>query len=197
MGADCWDLSAAMVERQSDPKDPMVVQMAIFLELTVALLELGQSPADERHDPIAIHLEVDLFTYRTIIMMAEKSRLCFRFFPTPAHWQFGKHREQCERSGQATEEGDADRPGHTIEGAANDLLTERAANSKRYHVIAYCAACGKQLSPEKRSQCSQCKIAFYCNTDCQKKDWRNLHKKECKKFSKLVTEADCEYCKKG
>jgi hypothetical protein len=193
-GTDEWGFSTNIIQRQTDANNPMVVQMAIFMELTSAILALGEPPAISQLDPFAIHLEVDLFTYRAIVMMAEKSLLRFRFFPTPALWQFDKHREQCERAGQAIEEVDPDTPGYSIEGAVKDLLADRAPDNKRYHIVAYCAACGKQLTPEKRSQCSQCKIAFYCNAECQKKDWQNLHKKECKRFSKLVAEADCVYC---
>lgn len=48
-----------------------------------------------------------------------------------------------------------------------------------------CSACG---SPEgttiKHKQCSACKQKFYCSTDCQKQDWSNGHKTECKELQK-------------
>jgi len=197
IGTDEWDMCTSMIQRQIDPKNPMVFQMAIFMEVIRITSELmDRAPRFSQLEPIAIHLEVDLFTYRTMLMFAEKARLRFRFFPTLVHSKFDEHRAQCERAGQEIEEVDSNAPGHTIKVALKDLPAGRVFDSMRYHVIAYCAACGDKLAPEKRRQCSQCKIAFYCNAECQKKDWQNLHQKECKKFSKLIAEADCEYCKK-
>lgn len=31
--------------------------------------------------------------------------------------------------------------------------------------------------------CSACKIVFYCSAQCQKVDWGQLHKQQCKTFS--------------
>ena len=49
-----------------------------------------------------------------------------------------------------------------------------------------CSACGKELagttaSHQNWKQCSRCKQAFYCNTDCQREHWkRGGHKQACK-----------------
>lgn len=200
LGVDEWDMSMAIIH-QKDPRNPMVVQMAIFMELTSAILPSDDPFAVRQHEPIAVHLEVDVFTYRALVMFAEKAGLRFRFFPTPMHHQFDKHREVCERKGESDRGQNKikqyviGQPGQSVEGVVDELQAETASTSMRYHVIAFCAACGEKLHPEKRSQCSQCKMAFYCNAECQKKDWNNLHKKECRKFSKLIAEADCGYCK--
>lgn len=48
-----------------------------------------------------------------------------------------------------------------------------------------CFCCGKQDADRK---CSRCKVATYCNRECQKKDWRHKtswrgpHKAECEVF---------------
>lgn len=39
-----------------------------------------------------------------------------------------------------------------------------------------CSFCMKIV--EKKMNCSRCKKAFYCNVDCQRKDWK-AHKKLC------------------
>ena len=46
---------------------------------------------------------------------------------------------------------------------------------------AQCDACGKGSMTLLR--CKKCKLARYCNADCQKKHWR-LHKKECQEPKK-------------
>jgi len=42
-----------------------------------------------------------------------------------------------------------------------------------------CDCCGSML--EKQTRCSRCRIALYCNGDCQKKDWAR-HKPLCSRF---------------
>ena len=40
-----------------------------------------------------------------------------------------------------------------------------------------------QIKPSKElSRCSQCKLAMFCNSTCQKEDWRHHHKAECKQW---------------
>ncbi|XP_062576684.1 uncharacterized protein LOC134238584 [Saccostrea cucullata] len=42
-----------------------------------------------------------------------------------------------------------------------------------------CWECGKESSQTKFKKCSQCKVAVYCSRDCQKKDWKKIHKVLC------------------
>ena len=42
-----------------------------------------------------------------------------------------------------------------------------------------CASCGKT---GKLKKCSRCKSIFYCNEDCQQKDWKS-HKGKCPKLA--------------
>mmetsp|Transcript_46483 Transcript_46483/g.55901 ORF Transcript_46483/g.55901 Transcript_46483/m.55901 type:complete len:269 (+) Transcript_46483:59-865(+) len=39
-----------------------------------------------------------------------------------------------------------------------------------------CFFCGR---PAPKSKCSRCKVAQYCNRDCQKNDWKPIHKELC------------------
>lgn len=50
------------------------------------------------------------------------------------------------------------------------------------HIKYTCAQCSKKSQTELL-QCSGCKFARYCNKECQKKHWKNGHKKECKEIS--------------
>lgn len=182
--------------QQYSPATPMLVQASILTELLHVLAGCDESAELGNKNAIAVHLEVGPLTYRALITIAEKYGLRFRFFPTPAHAYLDKYRAACELSDPMKAKGEDELGGHTISFVPEKQETGAALGSQRYHVVAYCPSCAKLLLPEGRLQCSQCKIAFYCNAECQKRDWRNLHKKECKKFSKLINEADCEYCKK-
>jgi SET and MYND domain-containing protein len=42
----------------------------------------------------------------------------------------------------------------------------------------------KYFYRSKLSKCSSCKIMHYCDSNCQKQDWK-MHKIECEKFSKI------------
>ena len=45
-----------------------------------------------------------------------------------------------------------------------------------------CWSCAKDFGDERRlAKCSQCKVARYCSTDCQKTMWKN-HKTQCEYF---------------
>ena len=45
-----------------------------------------------------------------------------------------------------------------------------------------CEFCLEFKSDEENSlkKCAKCKLVYYCNSDCQKKSWEELHQKECK-----------------
>ena len=45
---------------------------------------------------------------------------------------------------------------------------------------------------KKRNCCEKCKSAYYCSPECQKYDWENGHKENCKRMHKLR-----KYNKKG
>jgi hypothetical protein len=47
-----------------------------------------------------------------------------------------------------------------------------------------CAACDTRIPPGKsKSQCSGCKLVYYCNKECQNAHWKQ-HRASCKKGSK-------------
>lgn len=64
-------------------------------------------------------------------------------------------------------------------------------NAGAYRMILYlgqevdqlisCRTCGKEASDDtKLKQCSRCKNALYCSSDCQKADWFSGHRGNCK-----------------
>ena len=53
----------------------------------------------------------------------------------------------------------------------------------------YCSYCG--LEGESLSLCSRCKQVGYCNRSCQKRDWADVHRDECKE---LIAEALAKRC---
>ena len=57
-----------------------------------------------------------------------------------------------------------------------------------------CNACGKESHMEEKKFycCEKCKSAYYCSPECQKYDWENGHKENCKRMHKLR-----KYNKKG
>ena len=57
-----------------------------------------------------------------------------------------------------------------------------------------CNACGKESHMEEKKFhcCKNCKSAYYCSPECQKYDWENGHKENCKRMHKLR-----KYNKKG
>ncbi len=46
-------------------------------------------------------------------------------------------------------------------------------------ILNFCKFCNKK---NVVNRCSGCKSVYYCNTNCQKKDWKLSHKKNCKKL---------------
>ena len=49
----------------------------------------------------------------------------------------------------------------------------------RLKVCAYCTTPGAQL------KCAECKQRTYCNEKCQKKDWKTVHRNQCKKLQQV------------
>ena len=63
----------------------------------------------------------------------------------------------------------------------------QSAKQGKVTVGKLCSSC---QSPEgqtiKHKVCSACKQRFYCSTDCQRADWNNGHKSECKELQKKM-----------
>ena len=57
-------------------------------------------------------------------------------------------------------------------GAPGPVNVERA-------LARVCGSCGRQLAVGSPQRCGQCKRAYYCDLDCQRKAWP-AHKKECR-----------------
>ena len=53
----------------------------------------------------------------------------------------------------------------------------------------FCGTCGKSEAKrgEEMKKCSGCKLLYYCNRDCQRKDWEK-HGDKCKKIKNHLTE---------
>jgi len=49
-----------------------------------------------------------------------------------------------------------------------------------------CRTCG--ITSTALSDCAGCKAVAYCSRECQAKDWKQRHKKECKEFAEKQTE---------
>ncbi|OJT01916.1 hypothetical protein TRAPUB_7628 [Trametes pubescens] len=86
------------------------------------------------------------------------------------------------------------------EPSVNDLAFERIRRiwdnkRKEEHVAkTHCSYCDKRGSQRKPLQtCSHCKAARYCDTDCQRADFRAGHKDECKGFARLPNTMAFQY----
>jgi len=56
---------------------------------------------------------------------------------------------------------------------------------KHYYVpvVLRCGFCGGSHSPSSK-RCAICKTVYYCNKECQTKDWKLRHKKACKTLAR-------------
>ena len=45
-------------------------------------------------------------------------------------------------------------------------------------IASMCAACLKRLNGNGK-KCTKCKSVYYCNKECQIKDWKEKHKMDC------------------
>ncbi|KAL3677830.1 hypothetical protein R1sor_020786 [Riccia sorocarpa] len=60
---------------------------------------------------------------------------------------------------------------------------------KLYSASRQCVKCMKALPPTRAARCGGCKAVFYCGTLCQKKDWKNIHRDECRKYKEMMDRA--------
>lgn len=63
-----------------------------------------------------------------------------------------------------------------------EKLEEEANNQATRAASIKCAHCGCPEGHIKHKICSACKKRYYCSIDCQREDWKNKHKKECKEL---------------
>ena len=57
-----------------------------------------------------------------------------------------------------------------------------------------CWSCGEQPSKGLK-KCASCKVAWYCDTKCQKVDWKDRHRKWCKAMPKFLFIANADLSK--
>ena len=53
------------------------------------------------------------------------------------------------------------------------------------HLILICDSCGAHA--RHMQACSACKVVFYCNDTCQRKSWRDHHKRQCSVIAESCT----------
>lgn len=59
--------------------------------------------------------------------------------------------------------------------------------------IAYmCEYCDKVTFDQKMMMCNGCKMSYYCDESCQKKDWAGCHKIKCKCAKDLKNNVPCD-----
>ncbi len=55
----------------------------------------------------------------------------------------------------------------------------------------------KECSEVGVRRCSKCKQAWYCSENCQRSDWKNGHKKKCKKYTEKIEKKAKKIIEKG
>lgn len=66
-----------------------------------------------------------------------------------------------------------------------EMVEEQAKKDAQRDAAIKCASCGCPEGSIKHKICSACKKRYYCSIDCQKEDWKNKHKKECKSLKNV------------
>ena len=77
-------------------------------------------------------------------------------------------------------------------------LSDLFALSKQYsQTTNSCWGCGKTASDERSSlkKCVACKLACYCDKQCQTKDWKERHKVWCKAIPEFLKLTKIDYSK--
>ena len=82
----------------------------------------------------------------------------------------------------------------TIKAETLDAIRTRDPNDVFVDKFRFCAVCGNSTI-DKVLQCSSCRVVYYCNRECQRKDW-SRHKGDCQqhKQQKPTVEALTKYC---
>ena len=60
------------------------------------------------------------------------------------------------------------------------MTVSRTTNNLPGPSLHQCNFCNNSLTVDLIQRCSRCKVAIYCGRECQTKDWKAVHKKECK-----------------
>ena len=74
----------------------------------------------------------------------------------------------------------------------SDLLALSKSYSQRSDS---CWRCGKKEREGSLKKCGACKVARYCDKDCQAKDWKDGHRKLCKAMAEFLKMARIDYSK--
>jgi hypothetical protein len=53
------------------------------------------------------------------------------------------------------------------------------------NMVTQCFACGEMLQCATTQSCGKCRMATYCNKECQRQDW-NAHKAKCKRSERCT-----------
>lgn len=85
-------------------------------------------------------------------------------------------------------------PFHAVQIVLQPLDVHDDDGVNQAHVLAYCAACDKEL-PEQH-KCCPCRAVAYCDRECQRKHWR-FHKVMCATQMSLEKQLECGHEKSG
>ena len=69
--------------------------------------------------------------------------------------------------------------------AATELSEAFSAGRRCFYCQREASTADSDPSPEKLLQCSKCRVAWYCQKECQVQDWKKRHKKCCDSFGRV------------
>jgi len=72
--------------------------------------------------------------------------------------------------------------------ATPNIASLSLASASQSRCCWYCGR-GEETLPTKLQKCTRCRLAVYCNRECQRGDWK-LHKAKCKKLTEIVVDTD-------
>ncbi len=67
-------------------------------------------------------------------------------------------------------------------GARASFASTPKDNQIKYAPYAICAGCSEAKPAHELKMCTGCRLARYCNVECQRIDWNQGHKNNCKKL---------------